>query len=229
MTEAAQKLPQKLGHEFKDQDLLRLALTHKSFSNVDHNERLEFLGDAVFDLVLSDLLMKKFADDEGGLSKKRASLVNEAVLARIATALDLSSAMILGKGEILTGGEKKPRLLASVLEALIGAVYLDGGFESARVCVDKMFGPLLSEMDPLSDFSDDYKTRLQELLQSEHKSGPVYRVKRETGPSHDREFVIEVEFQTKVLGQGSGRSKKIAEQMAAKEALQALEKNRGSV
>jgi ribonuclease-3 len=216
----------KLDYKFSNLALLESALTHKSFSATDHNERLEFLGDAVFDLVISDILMRKFADDEGGLSKKRASLVNENVLAKLALQLQLPKFMILGRGELVTGGDKKPRLLASTLEALIGAIYLDGGFVQATAVIQKIFAPVLEEMSPESDFNDDFKTRLQELCQSEHKSAPTYRLKRETGPSHDREFVIEVEIQGKVFGQGSGRSKKIAEQNAAREALASIKKNK---
>ena len=213
-----------LGYEFKNGDLLQQALTHKSASKDQHNERLEFLGDAVCDLVVSDLLMFKFMDDEGGLSKKRASLVNETTLARLSSQLDLAKYMILGRGEVLTGGDKKPRLLASVLEALMGAIYLDGGFPAAQQVITHLFTPILSEMNPHDDFSEDYKTRLQEKLQSKHKLAPIYKLKKETGPSHDKEFVIEVEFQEQILGRGHGRSKKMAEQMAAKEALAVLNK-----
>jgi len=228
-TEVFKEIQQSLKYDFKENVLLQQALTHKSASQSLHNERLEFLGDAVCDLVISDLLMRKFSDDEGGLSKKRASLVNETTLARVAQQLDLSKYMILGRGEILTGGEKKPRLLASVLEALMGAIYLDGDFSEARRVISDLFLPIIEEMNPLDDFSEDYKTRLQEKLQSSHKLAPVYKLKRETGPSHDKEFVIEVEFQDQVLGRGLGRSKKIAEQMAAKEALGVLNKpERGS-
>ena len=218
------ELFQSIAYTFQNESLLKQALTHKSASKDVHNERLEFLGDAVFELVISDLLMKQFVDDEGGLSKKRASLVNEGTLAQICLRINLQKHMILGRSEAHSSIEKKPRLLASVLEALIGALYLDGGFQEAYRVIQKMFEPWLLAMDPSEDFSHDYKTKLQELLQSEHKLAPAYRVKKETGPSHDKEFVIEVEFQDRVLGRGAGRSKKAAEQEAAKEALSFLTK-----
>jgi ribonuclease-3 len=231
-----------LNYEFKDKKLLSLALTHKSYSHesrikgsesstsgFEHNEKLEFLGDAVVDLVVSEILMKRFPnDDEGNLSKKRASLVNESILADFANEIGLAQHMILGRGELLTGGDKKPRLLASALEALVGSLFLDGGFEVARSFLQRLLDKNLDKMFSEHDFATDFKTRLQEIVQGEFKVAPVYKLIGEKGPSHDRIFEVEVSIQENMLNQGIenkvirglGRSKKSAEQEAAKMALQ---------
>lgn len=215
-----------LDYKFKNTDLLTLALTHKShfYESKDrptgHNEKLEFLGDAVLDLVLSELLMAEFpSDEEGSLSKKRASLVNESILAKIAGDMGLATFMILGRGELASGGDRKPRLLASTLEALVGAVFLDGGFDMAREILKRLFVKHIKQIDPTQDFTADFKTRLQEVIQSEFKIAPVYRLVYESGPSHDREFKIEVTHGEEILGKGVGKSKKAAEQEAAHRAL----------
>lgn len=220
-----------LQYDFKAPELLDQALTHKSFTNEQgrrsapnesqHNEKLEFLGDAVLDLVLSEFLMEKFAsDDEGNLSKKRASLVNESVLAQIAMELSLSERLKLGKGEILSQGNRKPRLLASAYEALLGAIFLDGGFAAARAVIRENFAPILAQMNPSEDFQQDYKTRLQELAQAELRSGPSYEVTGEEGPSHSPQFEVSLTLQAKVVSRGFGKSKKVAEQEAARIALE---------
>ncbi len=215
-----------LNYLFKSEELLEQALTHKSFINesgrkhLPHNEKLEFLGDAVLDLVLSEFLMEVFPnDDEGDLSKKRASLVNETVLAQIAFGLDLSNQLRLGKGEILSNGKEKPRLLASAFEALLGAVFLDGGFESVRSVVRESYQALVSQMNPTESFELDYKTRLQETSQAEVKETPGYEVTGEVGPSHNPQFEVTLTLQGQVISKGLGRSKKIAEQDAARRAL----------
>lgn len=228
-----------LGIEFKRPELLQAALTHKSFyfeskeKNEDkhftHNEKLEFLGDAVLDLVLSEYLMELFPDDsEGELSKKRASLVNEAVLARVAQDMSIAKFLSLGKGEMMSGGEKKPRLLASAFEAIVGAYFIDQGYLVARKLVRNLFAAVLTEMNTAEDFQTDYKTRLQEVIQSEKRTSPTYKVIQEIGPAHDREFHVHLYVQDALLAEGRGRSKKQAEQSAASHALQLL-KNQGRI
>ncbi|MGZ5279758.1 MAG: ribonuclease III [Pseudobdellovibrionaceae bacterium] len=214
-------------YEFKKIELLEQALTHKSFVNengkrhLPHNEKLEFLGDAVLDLLLSEYLMEKFpTDDEGNLSKKRASLVNESILARIALELQLSERILLGKGEVLSNGNRKPRLLASVYEALLGAVFLDGGFEAVRQITRDHYSQILTEMNPEQDFEHDYKTRLQELAQADLRLGPIYEVTGEEGPSHHPQFQVSLSLQGQVVSQGLGKSKKHAEQEAARIAIE---------
>jgi ribonuclease-3 len=214
-------------YSFKKPELMEQALTHKSYAFENgkrwqsHNEKLEFLGDAVLDLILSDILMEKFPeDDEGNLSKKRASLVNETVLARIAQDLNLPESIRLGKGEILSQGNRKPRLLASAYEAILGAIFLDGGFEEVRRVGREHFEALLENLPPGQDFEQDYKTRLQELAQAELKLGPNYEVVGSSGPSHSPQFQVAMSLSGKVISQGLGKSKKHAEQEAAKLALE---------
>lgn len=214
-------------------ELLNLALTHKSFANesangasrtIGDNERLEYLGDAVLDLALSDLLMLRFpADTEGSLSKKRASLVNEETLAKIALELKLDTYIRLGKGEAKTGGLQKPRILASCLEAIFGAVFVDRGYEQARTVVQRLFQTRIEDLSQ-SDvaFRLDYKTRLQEKMQEVHRSTPGYQVEVETGPDHDKKFEVSVRLDGQVLATGTGRSKKAAEQDAARQALEQM-------
>jgi ribonuclease-3 len=227
------ELEQILSYQFKNAELLECALRHKSFAHelrikTDDNEKLEFLGDAVLDLVLGEYLMELFPQDsEGSLSKKRASLVNEEVLSRLAVNLDLPRFLKLGKGEIATGGAQKPRLLASAYEAIVGALFLDGGFEVARKLSRKDFVSLIEKLDPDQDFERDYKTRLQEVMQKEHKEAPSYELISDEGPPHDRTFTVGVRVKEQKVAEGSGRSKKSAEQAAAKKALELVFK--GSV
>lgn len=218
-------LENRLGHSFKNKALLERALTHKSFANelkntVEHNEKLEFLGDAVLDLVVGEFLFEKYPEDnEGGLSKKRASIVNEEVLSELALDMKLNEVMRLGKGEAQTGGAHKPRLCASALEAVVGALYMDGGFEIAKKFVRQEFSCLSERVCGQEDFEKDYKTRLQELVQKHQKETPRYEVLAEEGPPHDREFLVCVKVNEEIWAQGKGRSKKNAEQAAAKCAL----------
>lgn len=219
------ELEQRLQYQFKNGNLLERALTHKSFANelknaTEHNEKLEFLGDAVLDLLIGELLFEKYpADSEGGLSKKRASIVNEEVLSDLATEMGLNKMMLLGKGETLTGGSKKPRLVSSSFEAIVGAIYLDGGFEVTKTIVRREFSPLIDSICSAEDFFKDYKTRLQELVQKSLKETPRYELLSEEGPPHDRVFRVCVKVQSEVWAEGTGRSKKHAEQDAAKTAL----------
>lgn len=220
-------LEARLGYQFKNMALLNRALTHKSFANelkqnTEHNEKLEFLGDAVLDLVVGEFLFERFPEDtEGGLSKKRASIVNEEVLSELALDMELNKLMQLGKGETLTGGALKPRLVASSLEAIVGAMYLDGGFDVAKGFIRREFATLTDKVCGSEDFEKDYKTRLQELVQKSLKETPKYEVLAEEGPPHDREFLVCVKVKEDVWAQGRGRSKKNAEQSAAKNALEA--------
>lgn len=217
---------QRLGYQFKSATLLERALTHKSYANelktaTEHNEKLEFLGDAVLDLVVGELLFENFPlDTEGGLSKKRASIVNEEVLSELAIEMGLNQVLLLGKGETLTGGATKPRLVASAFEAVVGALYLDGGFAVTREFLCREFSPLIVKVCGQEDFEKDYKTRLQELVQKMSKETPKYEVLAEDGPPHDREFLVCVKVKDDVWAQGRGRSKKHAEQAAAKTALE---------
>lgn len=222
-----QAVEERLGFSFSKPELLVKALSHKSFSTStdQHNEKLEFLGDAVLDLILAEMLMREFPnDDEGRLSKKRASLVNERVLAEVATELRLGEILRLGKSEILSNGERKPRLLASCFEALMGAVYLDGGLMPAKDLIERIFLPRISSGDAEMNFSQDYKTQFQEIIQAKSRVTPVYQVIEQRGPSHNRIFTVVVEVSGVTHAQGEGPSKKAAEQVAAKLALEKLER-----
>ena len=219
---------QNIGYIFRDPQLLRRALTHKSFQYEkgvevagDNNETLEFLGDAVIDLVISDLLMKAFPqDNEGLLSKRRSNLVNEESLAEKAKELGVDRALLLGRGERVTGGSEKPRLLCSALEALFGAIYRDGGYEEVQKVASPLFAQLLQQSQDMDQFDRDYKTRYQEWIQKEQKSTPTYHLLKEEGPPHDRLFYVEVRIEDRPMAQGVGRSKKQAEQVAAQRALE---------
>jgi len=215
-----------LGYKFKDPSLLVRCLTHVSYSydrTPGHNEVLEFLGDAVLDLAVSDLLMRQFPEkSEGDLSRMRAALVNSSVLAGKAMAINFGPLLRLGKGEERSGGRHKESILAGAFEALLGAVYLDGGYEAARHLVERYFAPDVKEK---TLGQQDYKTRLQEISQMLFREPPVYRVVSEIGPDHAKSFVTEIAVGGKVLGKGAGRSKKQSEQEAAKKALVELQKS----
>jgi ribonuclease-3 len=214
-----------LGHRFAEKALLRLALTHRSRVNEEGgrgvgNERLEFLGDAVLDLAISELLMERSPDaDEGRLSRARAELVNTRALARHAQHLGLDRSVRLGRGEARSAGRRKASILANVFEAVLAALYLDGGLEPVRALVEREFGALLD--DPAL-FEADPKTRLQELLQAAGRPIPVYATTRTEGPDHAREFHVEVRVEDEVVGRGVGGSKREAEQQAASQALEHL-------
>lgn len=217
-------LEERLGHRFGRPDLLALALTHRSVSADDpsraDNERLEFLGDAVLQLVVTDLLYHDYPDlAEGKLAKTRASVVSRPLLAEIAYQLDLGSHLDLAPAEERTGGRSKDSILADALEALIGAVFLDAGFEVARRIVETLFGDQVAERAKRPGVRD-YKTRLQEIL-AQTGQRPVYQVVGE-GPDHERRFSAVVTVEDRILGSGDGSSKKQAEQAAAREAIEAL-------
>jgi ribonuclease-3 len=217
------RLEKALGYAFSDVSLLVRALTHVSYdrtNSADHNEVLEFLGDAVLGLAISDLLIRHFPErNEGDLSKMRAALVNSTALAEKAAMLSLGPSLRLGKGEERSGGRDKPSILAGAFEALLGAVYRDGGYEPTRRMIERYFGPDIKERKL---GQQDYKTRLQEISQMLFHAPPSYRLVSESGPDHDKLFVTEIAVGGKVLGKGRGKTKKQAEQEAAKEALAEL-------
>jgi len=213
---------------FSDQALGLSALTHKSYTNEHRaecaadNERLEFLGDAVIDLAISHRLMERFPTaTEGELSKLRALIVNEEGLARIARHIGLGDLLLLGRGEELTGGRTKNSVLADALEAVIGAVYLANGWQKVMELVDHHFAAALEGVaDGRSGY--DYKTRLQEEIQNRLRLAPKYRVISETGPDHEKTFEVEVAVNPDLTARGTGRSKKEAEQAAARALSQLL-------
>ena len=221
-----------LGYSFRKPDLLREALTHKSYLNemrasekdraAQDNERLEFLGDAVLDLAVSERLIALYPlSNEGDLSKMKARIVSEVTLARVAKRLGVGKFLLLGRGEERTRGREKPSLLADALEAVIAAVYLDGGFEIARTVLLKIFEDEIHRPDPHRD-DIDYKTELQERCQREFEVLPTYRVLRESGPDHQKLFEVKLTIKEELFGIGRGRSKKEAEQQAAKQAIEKL-------
>lgn len=223
------ELQRKLSYDFSDESLLAEACRHSSFVNehptsgVNSNERLEFLGDAVLSLVVSHLLMTHHTDvPEGDLSRMRATLVNEIRLSEIARTLNLGRHLQMGKGEILSGGREKQSILANALEAVIAAVYLDGGFQAAFEFVQDRFSTLVSGF-PSTASAFDYKSKLQELVQVGRHTVPTYQVVEASGPDHDKTFTVRIQ----VLGieaEGIGKSKKTAEQDAARSALERLER-----
>jgi ribonuclease III len=219
-------LQQELGCRFSDSSLLVRALTHVSFDrekSEGHNEVLEFLGDAVLDLAVSDLLMRRYpARSEGDLSRMRAALVNTTVLAEKSALLNIGQLLRLGKGEERSGGRTKPSILAGAFEALLGAVYQDSGFEAARRLVEKYF---LADVTERKLGQQDYKTRLQEISQMLFRVPPTYQIVNETGPDHDKQFVTEISVGGSVLGRGAGKTKKQSEQEAARIALAELQRS----
>ena len=221
-------LEEKLAYTFRDASLCESALTHKSWMNETletertDNERLEFLGDAVLSLVTSDMLMKRFPEHpEGELSKARAAVVNEAGLARVAEMLLLGQWIFLGKGEEQAGGRQKRSLLANTFEALVGAVYLDGGFAAAFQVIERLLSPVIADVP--SAASKDYKSRLQELAQAKLQTAPTYTVLSEQGPDHAKTFEVAILIGDKEYGRAFGRSKKEAQQHAAELALAVVE------
>ena len=216
----------RIGHAYQDPELLDRALTHKSYANENrvpyHNERMEFLGDSVLNFVVSEYLMKSCPDStEGDLSRLRAAVVSEPALASVARTIGLGNHLLLGKGEEQTGGRDKDSLLADSLEALIASLYLDQGMDAARAFIIKFFHELI-EKTSVERISLDYKTDLQELCQQLLKLLPEYRVVSESGPDHQKQFEVEVWIKGRMSGHGYGKSKKEAEQRAAKEALEKL-------
>ena len=222
-------LEERLGHRFADPRLLDRALTHRSLANEDasgatgDNESLEFLGDAVLGFVIADLLFHDFPQfDEGQKSKIKSSLVSTTSLAQQARRLDLGDFLALGRGEEKTGGRRKHALLADGYEAVLAAIYLDGGIEAARAFVVREFAGLFEDVRSPEFWGRDYKSALQELVQARELPLPDYQVASESGPDHRKTFVVEVRVQGELLGEARGPSKKIAEQEAARRAIERL-------
>lgn len=220
------ELEGKLAYKFKDKRLLEMALIHRSRlrelaegENGRSNERLEFLGDSVLALIVNEYLYKAYPDaPEGILSKMKAVLVSEVVLAKRASHLDLGSFLLMSKGEEQSGGRERPSLLADAFEAVVGAMYLDGGLERTREFVLRELQEDILAIER-GEEGKDYKSVLQEVLQARMKVGPIYRLVEEEGPDHDKVFTVEVSCGGMVLGEGRGKSKKEAEQAAAEIAL----------
>lgn len=218
---------QRLGWQFRNEALLRLALTHPSIaheqdSSMPHNQRLEFLGDAILGAVLSQALYEKFPGaDEGSLTKTRARLVNATSLAAHGRELSLGAQLNLSRGEENTGGRNRPSIIADAFEALLGAIFLDGGFEAARNFVVREFGDDFSDLEIPAGIENP-KGELQELLQAKSPAAPLYELISAAGPDHDRQFVCAVRHEGVELARGTGKSKKAAESAAAVTALKIL-------
>jgi ribonuclease III len=220
-------LEKAIGYRFERPALALEALRHRSYVNeqassaLADNERLEFLGDAVLNLVVSKLLMERYPEmTEGDLSRARATLVNENQLADLAKHIGIGPMVQLGKGEIMSGGREKNSILSDTLEAIVAAVFLDGGFDSAYRVLHRRFGNMIAAIDGPAP-SLDSKSRLQELIQTRIHAVPSYRVVEEHGPDHDKTFCVELEVDG-LVARGTGKSKKAAEQDAAREALNRL-------
>ncbi|MBI2092526.1 MAG: ribonuclease III [Deltaproteobacteria bacterium] len=218
-----------LGISFKKREHLKRALMHKSYANenkyppTDHNERSEYLGDAVLELAISHILFATFPEhSEGDLSKLRAAIVNEEQLAELAREIKLGDYMYLGKGEDQTCGRNKPSLLSDAYEAVLGAIYIDRGFDKALKVIKKNFDKVINTVGG-KGYVNDYKTRLQELCQERFRTIPKYKLVREIGPDHSKTFEIHLYIGGDCAGTGKGASKKSAEQDAAREALEKLQ------
>jgi ribonuclease III len=215
-------LQARLGHAFDQPALLARALTHRSFGS-DHNERLEFLGDAVLSLAISSILFERLAgSDEGDLTRVRAHLVREDSLHKAAVALGFPDVLRLSEGEARGGGAQRPSILADALEAVIGAVFVDAGFDAVKAVVERMFGDTINNTD-LSSWTKDAKTELQEWLQARRLAVPLYRIAATRGQAHAQTFEVECSVPALSLQHsGEGRSRRVAEQEAASRMLDAL-------
>ena len=219
---SAVSVAEKLRHVFSDQKLLRTALTHRSFGT-PNNERLEFLGDGILDCVIAAALFHRFPDlPEGDLSRLRANLVRQDALHRLAIDLKVGECLRLGEGELKSGGAQRPSILADALEALLGAIYLDAGFEAAYKVIANLYQPLLDELKP-GQVEKDAKTSLQEWLQGRKRPVPRYLLLEATGAAHEQRFEVACEIDNPRLRTiGHGPSRRIAEQVAADKALKEL-------
>jgi ribonuclease-3 len=211
------------GHAFADSSLLAQALRHRSAGS-PHNERLEFLGDALLNLIIAEQLYARWPKaDEGAMTRARAELVRESALAGVARGLDLGAKLNLGPGEMKTGGHRRDSILSDALEALIAALYLDGGFDACKRIVLAWFEPLLSALPPLHQVGKDAKTRLQEWLQARQRPLPVYTLLEESGDEHDKRFRVGCALtEPRIDTEGTGTSRRAAEQAAAEAAMQRL-------
>ena len=229
-------LERRIGYRFRDRGLLEHALTHRSRVHEDasggvfDNESMEFLGDSVLGFVIADMLFRQFPQhNEGQKSKLKASIVSAASLARLGAKLDLGAFLILGRGEEKTGGRRKLALIADCYEALIAAIHLDGGIEAARGFIERQFADLIEEARRTgvdATFTEDYKSALQEWLQSHDRGLPLYRLAAEIGPAHRRLFDVEVLVNGEPIARAEGRTKKEAAQAAARKALENLSQSR---
>lgn len=227
-----EKLLDTLNYRFDNQNLLITALTHRSYANehsisnnIKDNERLEFLGDAVLDLITSEYVIKKFPNlKEGQLSKLKSQIISETSFSQVARQINLGDFLLLSNGENSTGGRTRSSLLCDAFEALIGAIYLDSDYYTTRDIALKLLKNNISNLDKL-DGIVDYKTELQEFIQSKHKITPTYTVLSESGPDHDKEFKIAVSIYDEIIGVGIAKSKKLAEKSAAKNAIDKLKEN----
>ncbi len=217
-------LQERLGYTFQKPDLLMQALTHRSHSK-KNNERLEFLGDSVLNCTVAEILYERYSDlDEGDLSRVRANLVKQQALYEIAQALQLSDCLRLGEGELKSGGFKRPSILADTFEAIVGAIFLDSGFEASKQVLRKWYSQILEHVDPRTLGKDD-KTLLQEYLQAHQLPLPIYNVIGTTGVAHNQQFEVECSIPTlKIILNGKGASRRAAEQAAAKLSLEAAQK-----
>lgn len=225
-----EELEQKIGYDFKNKDLLRSALTHSSHSNetrgrenyTECNERLEFLGDSVLSVIVSDYIYKNYRDfDEGDLTRIRAAVVCENSLAEVASEISLGSYMYLGHGEVVTHGRHRKSIISDATEALLAAIYLDGGIECARSFILPRLLPSIRMS--ANKGAEDYKSKLQRIVQQTPEEILEYVLVDESGPAHDRVFTMEVRLNSNVLGKGAGHSKREAEQQAARLALEYFE------
>jgi len=223
------ELEEMLGYAFRDCGILECALTHSSYANeagsegVRDNERLEFLGDAVLELSMTDLLMERFPHaSEGEMTRIRSALVNEAQLAEVARKMDFGKYLLLGRGEEMTGGRVKSSILADCYEAILGALYMDGGLFPSIEIVRSHFSEKLDDAHTGEIFRD-YKTSLQEIVQARHNRIPNYSHVSESGPDHEKVYEVEIRIGDELFGNGLGRSKKEAEQKAAENALKKID------
>ncbi len=221
-----QGLEKNMGYKFKNPDLLKISLSHSSYANevkkgTQSNERLEFLGDAVLSIIVSEYLFKNYSHlPEGELTKLRASLVCEKNLSEYSKSLEVGKYLLLGRGEEMNGGRERPSILADAFEAILAALYLDSDMETANNYIIKFVKNQLENTKEVN--FKDYKTILQEIIQQNREEKIQYILKDEYGPDHDKHFVVEVHLNSNVIGKGKGRSKKEAEQRAAKEALELM-------
>jgi ribonuclease-3 len=227
------EVEQKIGYQFRKKILLQTALTHSSYANEnkkESNERLEFLGDSVLSILVSDYIFHHMPHvDEGELTRVRAALVCEQSLAGLAKKIELGSLLMLGKGEEQTGGRTRASIVSDAFEAVLAAIYLDGGMESAKKWLMNLmqdaFGQVVNEKDSQHQYYHDYKTMLQEIVQKDGSSKVTYQTISETGQEHDKLFEVEVYINEDKVNTGAGPSKKEAEQQAAKAAIEQLNKN----
>jgi len=219
-----QELENRIGYTFEQPSLLEVALTHPSYSGKNHYERLEFLGDAVLELSISDYLFERHPGaSEGALTQKRAEIVRAKTLVRVAEKIELGKYLALGKGELMSGGREKPSILENAMEAVFGAIYMDGGFYPAKAVIIGLFHDVI-DRGPFAGGEGDYKSQLQEMVQKTVKKDINYLVSNQEGPPHNMTFYVRLIVGGNVICEGIGSSKKEAEQNAAKFAIENFDK-----